>query len=62
LRLAVAIELGDTLSYQPLIPYPPIDSAIDPIVNQWNTGIMAVAAGAALIYSLLHWRRSRHRV
>jgi len=47
------------LNYSPLIPYPPTDAAIEPLVNYWNTGIMAIAAAAAFIYSLVHWSRSR---
>ena len=41
-----------------LIPQPPFDSTIDPTVQFWVTAFMAAAAVAALIYSLIHWRRS----
>lgn len=41
-----------------LIPQPPFDSAIDPTVQLWVTGFMAVAAVSALLYSLIHWRQS----
>ena len=41
-----------------LIPQPPFDSAIDPTVQAWVTGFMAVVAGLALVYALMDWRRS----
>ncbi len=41
-----------------LIPQPPFSSAIDPTVQWWVTGFMAVATLLALAYSLVHWKRS----
>lgn len=41
-----------------LIPQPPFESAIDPTVQFWVTGFMGAAALIALIYALVHWRRS----
>ena len=41
-----------------LIPQPPFATAIDPTVQSWVTGFMALATVLALIYSLLHWRNS----
>jgi hypothetical protein len=50
----VEIALQDRI----LIPQPPFSAAIDPTVQHWVTGFMAVAMGLALLYALIHWRSS----
>jgi hypothetical protein len=41
-----------------LLPQPPFETAVDPTVQIWVTGLIALAAIAALAYALIDWRRS----
>ncbi|WP_428313012.1 hypothetical protein [Hydrocarboniphaga sp.] len=41
-----------------MIPQPPFEAVIDPVVQTWVTGCMALAALIALFYGLIYWARS----
>jgi hypothetical protein len=41
-----------------LIPQPPFSAVMDPALQLWVTSLVAAATLAALIYALIHWRRS----
>lgn len=41
-----------------MIPQPPFSAAIDPELQFWVTGLVAIASFAAIIYAFSDWRRS----
>lgn len=40
------------------LPQPPVDSAIDPLLQIWMTSLVGAIAIATMIFSLIYWRRT----